>query len=272
MFDSGAALRAAQDAVADREAARRAVGLLDLTSLNDDDTPAVIDALCQKAQTPVGSVAAVCVYPRFVAQAVAALEFTDIGIATVVNFPGGDDPMEVVLQDTRAALAAGADEIDIVLPYRAYLDGHCAQAMALLQAVCALCHDATGRAEARTDARAHVKVILETGRLIDPDTILSASRDAIAAGVDFLKTSTGKIDTHATPEACVAMLQAIAEAREAGGPSVGLKVSGGIRSTRDAACYLALADAAMGGDWVSPDTFRFGASSVLDALLDTLAG
>lgn len=278
MFDSDAVLQAWHDALDDSElaiceAARRAVSLLDLTSLNEKDTPDVIADLCQRAQTPAGPVAAVCVYPRFVAQAAAALQGTGIGVATVVNFPGGDEPIDDILQTTRSALDAGADEIDIVLPYRAYLDGRQAQAIAPVKAVCALCRDVSGsNAGSDGGVKARVKVILETGRLQDADVILSASRDAIAAGVDFLKTSTGKIDINATPEACVAMLQAIAETRDAGGRKVGLKVSGGVRSTQDAARYLALADAAMGNAWVSAHTFRFGASSLLDALLTTIDG
>lgn len=265
MFNNEDLLLAAHNASATCDVAMRAISLVDLTSLNDEDTPEIIAALCQRARTPAGPVAAVCVYPRFVAQAAATLEGSGIKVATVVNFPAGDAPIEAIQLDTRLALEAGADEIDVVLPYRSYLEGRQQQAIAVLQAVCALCHE-------RVQVRAQVKVILETGRLKDSAIILAASRDAIGAGVDFLKTSTGKIETNATLEACVAMLEAIDENSERGGRTVGLKVSGGIRDTRDAARYLALADAAMGEHWATSVTFRFGASSLLDSLLATLGG
>jgi len=261
MFDIEKVLLTARHASATCDVARRTISLLDLTSLNDDDTSGTIATLCQRAHTPAGPVAAVCVYPRFVAQAAMALEGSGIKVATVVNFPDGDAPIEHIQRDTRQALAAGATEIDVVLPYKAYLEGKRQQAIAMLEAVSAQCHE---------HARAQVKVILETGRLKDSAIILAASRDAIGAGVDFLKTSTGKIETNATLEACVAMLQAIDEHSERGGRTVGLKVSGGIRDTLDSARYLALADAVMGEHWATPATFRFGASSVLDALLTTL--
>ena len=263
MFDNEDLLLAAHHASATCDVAKRAISLVDLTSLNDDDTSEIIAALCQRARTPAGPVAAVCVYPRFVAQAAVALEGSGIKVATVVNFPAGDAPIESIQLDTRLALEAGADEIDVVLPYRAYLEGRRQQAIAVLEAVCALCHE-------RARVRAQVKVILETGRLKDSAIILAVSRDAIGAGVDFLKTSTGKIETNATLEACVAMLEAIDENSERGGRTVGLKVSGGIRDTLDAARYLALADAAMGKHWATSATFRFGASSLLDSLLATL--
>ncbi len=263
MLENKDLLRLAHEACANGDVARRAISLMDLTSLNDNDTSQTIAELCQRARTPAGPVAAVCVYPRFVAQAVAALADSGIKVATVVNFPAGDSSIESTRIDTQLALESGADEIDVVLPYQAYLDGRPQQAIAMLEAVCALCHEPARE-------RALVKVILETGCLKDPAIILAASFDAISAGVDFLKTSTGKVETNATPEACVAMLAAIKENRELCGPTVGLKVSGGLRDTQDAARYLALADAVMGEHWATPATFRFGASSLLDSLLATL--
>jgi deoxyribose-phosphate aldolase len=263
MFDNEYILRSANNASATPDVAKRAISLVDLTSLNDDDTPEIIAALCQRARTPAGPVAAVCVYPQFVAQAAAALDGSGIKVATVVNFPSGDELIESIQNNTSLALEAGADEIDLVLPYRAYLEGRREHAIAMIEAVCALCHDSVG-------VRAKVKVILETGELKDSAIILAASRDAIAAGVDFLKTSTGKTEINATLDACAAMLEAIDENREQGGRAVGLKVSGGLRDTLDAAQYLALADAAMGEHWATPATFRFGASSLLDSLLATL--
>lgn len=248
-------LALARQAKASVEQAQRALALLDLTSLNDDDTAATITALCQRAQTPVGPVAAVCVYPQFVAQARSELVGSQIQVATVVNFPSGDEDSNAVQALIETALNDGAQEIDVVLPYKAYLNGQRQEAIALVADTCETCK-----------GRARVKVIVETGALQDPDIILAASRDSIAAGVDFVKTSTGKININATLEACVPMLQAISEADQ----SVGLKPSGGVRSTEEAAQYLALADAVMGPDWATSQTFRFGASSLLNALLTTL--
>lgn len=234
--------------------------MMDLTSLNESDTPTTIERLCARATTPVGPVAAVCVYPRFVGQARSALADSGIAVATVVNFPTGETDIIAVRADTETALNDGAQEIDVVLPYRAWLAGQRHTALAMLETVC----DASRE-------RARVKVILETGILADPTEILSVSREAIDIGVDFLKTSTGKVETGATLEACAAMLEAIREHRDQTGRKVGLKPSGGVRSAADASQYLALADATMGADWATPDTFRFGASSLLDALLDTLS-
>ena len=251
----------ASQARATPQFARRAIGLLDLTSLNDDDTPETIATLCQRAVTPVGPVAAVCIYPRFVTQAHEALLGSGIKVATVVNFPAGDADLASVCTDTINALDAGADEIDVVLPYRRYLKGQQAEAMAVVEQVCIVCRE-----------RARVKLILETGRLVKPEIILAASREAIAAGVDFLKTSTGKVEANASLEACAVMLQAIREHADRGPDSrtIGLKPSGGIRDSVDAAQYVALADIIMGEGWATPHTFRFGASSLLDALLKTL--
>ena len=239
--------------------ALRALSMMDLTSLNESDTPTTIELLCTRAATPVGPVAAVCVYPRFVSQARRALADSDIAVATVVNFPTGGSDIMAVRADTEIALDAGAQEIDVVLPYRDWLAGRRHTALAMLETVC----------EASRN-RARVKVILETGALADPTEIMSVSREAIRVGVDFLKTSTGKVETGATLEACAVMLEAIREQRDQTGRIVGLKPSGGVRSAVEAAQYLTLADAMMGADWATPETFRFGASSLLDSLLGTL--
>ncbi len=262
MSTTAQAISRARQAGATPQFARRAIGLLDLTSLDDDDTAESIATLCQRAITPAGPVAAVCVYPRFVTQAHQALAGSGVQVATVVNFPTGDADVDSVCNDTAGALDAGADEIDVVLPYRRYLDGQQAQALTLVEQVCAVCRD-----------RARVKLILETGRLVTPEIILAVSRAAIEAGVDFIKTSTGKIETNASLEACAAILQAIQEhAHDAGTGhrTVGLKPSGGIRDSDEASRYVALADIIMGDGWATPETLRFGASSLLDALLETL--
>lgn len=235
--------------------ARRAVSLVDLTSLGEADTAADVERLCARAVTPAGPVAAVCVWPRFVPAARAALEGAPVRVATVVNFPTGEGDAAAVSEETRAAITHGADEVDVVLPYRAFIDGGRTHPLNVLRA----CREACGR---RT-----MKVILETGAFGDPDLIAWAARDAIAAGADFLKTSTGKIADGATPEAAALLLSAVHES----GRPVGVKVSGGVRDAASAAVYLDLADAIMGGGWALPATFRFGASALLESLL-TAAG
>ncbi|KOX58178.1 MULTISPECIES: deoxyribose-phosphate aldolase [Methylobacterium] len=229
--------------------ARRALPLLDLTDLGETCTEPRIDALCRDAKR--GGVAAICVWPRFIEQGARALAGTGIRIATVINFPDGGEDCARATDDTAEALRDGADEIDLVLPYRALLRGEAAIARDMVEAVRDTCGSAI------------LKVILETGELADPDRIREASRIALEAGADFLKTSTGKSAVSATPEAAEAMLD---EIRASGRPA-GLKVSGGLRSIADAATYLALADRLMGPAWVSPKTFRLGASSLFAALI-----
>ncbi|MFQ5564830.1 MAG: deoxyribose-phosphate aldolase [Paracoccaceae bacterium] len=239
-----------------RQAARRALASLDLTDLSDDCDAAAIERLCGRAVTRHGPVAAVCIWPRFVARAVPLLAGTGVKIATVVNFPSGDADPEPVAADIRAAIADGADEIDLVIPYRALIEGRDGAARAMV-----------ARARA-TAPGAVLKVILETGKLRDPGLIRHAADLAIAEGADFIKTSTGKVETNATPEAARIMLGVIAES----GRPVGFKPAGGIRTVDDAARFLALADEIMGAGWATPQTFRFGASGVLDAILATLDG
>ena len=229
--------------------ARRALPLLDLTDLTETCTEPKIDALCRDALS--GGVAAICVWPHFVAQGARALKGSGIRVATVINFPAGGEDCARATDDTAEALRDGADEIDLVLPYRAFLHGDAETARDMVEAVRDTC------------GAAILKVILETGELADPDVIRRASRLALEAGADFLKTSTGKSPVSATPEAAEAMLIEIqASARPAG-----LKISGGLRSVADAATYLALADRIMGPDWVGPKTFRLGASSLFGALM-----
>ncbi len=235
-------------------AALRALVCLDLTNLEDDcDADAVRD-LCRRAQTPEGSTAAVCVWPRFAELARDELDRTGIRVATVVNFPSGDATIEEVVEETRAALAAGADEIDMVAPYRLLMAGEADAVTEMTRAVKAACSDAT------------LKVILETGVLKDPPLIAVASERALAGGADFLKTSTGKVAVNATPEAARVMLEAIRRS----GRSAGFKAAGGVRSVEDAAVYLDLADEIMGAGWAGPKHFRIGASSLLGALLGSL--
>ncbi|WP_232628405.1 deoxyribose-phosphate aldolase [Methylobacterium sp. Leaf118] len=234
------------------DVARRAVPLLDLTDLSETCTEAAVTALCARACAE--GVAAVCVWPAFVASAVRALAGHPVRVATVVNFPAGGEDGEATLAQTRRALADGAQEIDLVLPYRALLRGEAGVARAMVETVRGACGGSI-----------LLKVILESGMLPDSAAVAAASRLALEAGADFLKTSTGKTLVSATPEAAETMLLAI---RAAGtGRAAGLKVSGGLRRVEDAARYLALAERIMGPGWVGPHSMRIGASTLLDDLL-----
>lgn len=236
--------------------AARALACLDLTNLDDDCDLEAVAALCARANTPHGAVAAVCVWPRFVAAAKAALAGTPVRVATVVNFPEGTAPIAATLGEVRGALADGADEIDLVVPWRRLAAGEPAAVTDEVAAVKA----AAGRAR--------VKAILETGSLGDAAKIRAAAEAALAGGADFLKTSTGKVAVNATPEAAAILLEAI----RASGRDVGLKPAGGIRTLADAGTYLGLCDRMMGDGWAVPTHFRIGASGVLTALLATLDG
>ena len=239
-----------------KDVARRAIACLDLTNLNDDCDEEAIENLCRRAATPHGSVAAVCVWPRFVSQSKTLLFRQSIRVATVVAFPGGDDEAGDVIDMTEAAIDDGADEIDMVIPYKSLMEGQESRVISRVERV------------KRAAGAAPVKAILETGILGTPELILQASELAIKGGADFIKTSTGKVARNATLPAARIMLGAIRDAERA----VGFKPAGGVRSTEDAGHYLSLADEIMGDDWATPETFRFGASGVLDALLATLDG
>lgn len=243
--------------MSDAETARRALTCLDLTDLTETGSDHGIDGLCAKARDPRGPVAAVCVWPQFVSRAREALKGSPVRIATVVNFPAGGEDVERVIDDVHEALGDGANEIDLVLPYEAVRRGDLDRASDMVAGV----RDVV-------DHERLLKVILETGQLADAALIETASRLAIEAGADFLKTSTGKTPISATPEAAEIMLHAI----KASGRPVGLKVSGGIRTLADCALYLALADRLMGADWATPATFRIGASGVYDTLIAAIDG
>jgi deoxyribose-phosphate aldolase len=245
--------------VDDAAVARRALGLLDLTELGDRATAEDVATLCERAVGPHGAVAAVCVWPRFVTQARDALEGTGVRIATVTNFPSGAEQLVDVLTQTTSALEDGADDLDVVLPYRQLASGDERTPAELVERVRAVVPSGDGQL---------LKVILETGELVEPALIDRAARLAIGAGADFVKTSTGKTSVSATLEATAIMLAAIKELD----PRVGLKPSGGIRALADARAYLEQADAAMGPEWVSWRTFRFGASGLLDALVAAIRG
>jgi deoxyribose-phosphate aldolase len=238
------------------EAALRALHLIDLTALNDDDTPDSIRALATAADTPVGTPAALCVYAQFVQTAREALAARGLAlpIATVTNFPGGEPAPEAAAAETTEAVRRGADEVDVVFPYRALMAGSEAVGRKLVE----LCRAAAGDMV--------LKVIVESGELKDPALIRRASEISIAAGAQFIKTSTGKVPVNATLAAAETMIQTIRDSRS----HVGFKAAGGVRTAQDAAAYLAIADRIMGPGWASPATFRFGASSLLGNLLTTL--
>ena len=223
--------------------------MIDLTDLDDDHRPDGIDGLCDRAVEH--GTAAVCVWPEFVERCARAVAGSDVRVATVVNFPAGTDPIAEVVAMVEQARRDGADEIDVVLPWRAVLGGDTTHAIDLLAAT----RRATGDAV--------MKVILESGSVADTDTVRELADLAIDGGADFIKTSTGKTERGATLGAAATMLGAIADADR----TVGLKPSGGIRTVDDAERYIALADGVMGPGWATPSTFRFGASGLLDALL-----
>lgn len=241
-------------------AAVRALKLMDLTTLHDDDTDAKVIALCHQAKSPAGNTAAICIYPRFIPIARKTLReqgTPDIRIATVTNFPHGNDDKEIALAETHAAIAYGADEVDVVFPYRALMAGNEEIGYEIVSA----CKEACAEADVL------LKVIIETGELKDAALIRKASEIAIEAGADFIKTSTGKVPVNATPEVAKIMLQVIAD--KGVKHQVGFKPAGGVRTADDAAIYLKLADDILGSDWADARHFRFGASSLLASLLET---
>lgn len=235
--------------------ARTALACLDLTGLNDADSAADISALCVRAIGPAGrgATAAVCVWPRFVAQARALLP-AHIAVAAVANFPDGSSSIDRAVADTLQIVEAGGDEVDVVIPYRDLNN-----APALLAAVRAAC------------PQQRLKVILETGEIQDAALITRACAIALDTGADFLKTSTGKVATNATPEAAALLLQAIAAHPQAF-ECVGFKPAGGVRTVADAAVYMALTAQYLGAGAVSPRRFRIGASGLLNDIEAVLGG
>lgn len=238
----------------DRDVAARALACLDLTDLSDSCDEPDIERLCARASTPWGDVAAVCVWPKFVKDAKALLGASRVAVATVINFPHGREDAEAAEAEAEAARADGADELDLVLPWRAFVEGREDAARDVVRAVKVV-------AGSRP-----LKVILESGELADDERVRRAADLAIEAGADFLKTSTGKTRSGATPGHAAAMLEAVAATAH----PVGLKVSGGVRTLEDARAYLELADRRMGAGWATPEHFRIGASGLLGVLAKTL--
>jgi deoxyribose-phosphate aldolase len=243
------------------------ISMVDLTTLEGQDTPGKVRALAAKAMRPdpadpsCPSAAAVCVYPDMVATAKQALGSSGVRVASVATaFPSGRAAMDVKLADTRDAVAAGADEIDMVIDRGAFLAGHYLQVFEEIVAVREACAGENERA-------AHLKVIMETGELQTYDNVRRVSWLAMMAGAHFIKTSTGKVQPAATLPVTLVMLEAVRDYREQTGRMVGVKPAGGIRTSKDAIKYLVMVNEVAGTDWLDPDWFRFGASTLLNDLL-----
>ena len=244
-----------------------AISMIDLTTLEGADTPGKVRALCAKGVHPdpldrtTPRVAAICVYPDMVKVAKEALGESGVRVASVATaFPAGRAALPVKLADVADAVAAGADEVDMVIDRGAFLAGHYLKVYDEIRAVRAAC--------ARPDGTsAHLKVIFETGELSTYDNIRRASWLGMLAGADFIKTSTGKVAVNATPPNTLILLEAVRDFRATVGVQVGVKPAGGIRTTKDAIKFLVLVNETVGEDWLSNEWFRFGASSLLNDLL-----
>ena len=239
-----------------------AVRCMDLTTLEGSDTEGKVRSLCAKAKRPdpanpaVPPVAAVCVYPELVPVAKQALAGSSVKVASVAgSFPAGLGPLPARLEEIRWAVAAGADEVDIVLNRSAFLAGQSWQAFEEIAESKQACGEA------------HLKVILEVGELGSYDQIRQAAMLAAAAGGDFIKTSTGKIGSAATFANALCLAEAIRDIADASGRQVGLKLAGGIRSAKQAWHYLVIVAETLGADWLTPQWFRLGASSLLNDVL-----
>jgi deoxyribose-phosphate aldolase len=239
-----------------------AISMIDLTTLEGADTEGKVASLCAKARRPdptdpsAPSVAAVCVYPDLVAGAVQALRGSSVAVASVATaFPSGRAALATKLVDVREAVAAGATEIDMVIDRGAFLAGHYVEVLEQIIATKAEC------------GSAHLKVILETGELVTLDNVRRASWLALLGGGDFIKTSTGKVTPAATPPVALVMLEAVRDFAAASGELRGVKLAGGIRSSKEAVRYLVMVNEVAGESWLTPNLFRFGASSLLNDLL-----
>ena len=242
-----------------------AISMVDLTTLEGADTPGKVRSLCAKAVRPdPGSdappVAAVCVYPDLVETAVTALRGSSVGVASVATaFPSGRAALATKLHDVRDAVAAGATEIDMVIDRGAFLAGKYLQVFEEIVA--------TKEAACGAGSGVHLKVILETGELVTLDNVRRASWLALLAGGDFIKTSTGKVNPAARPPVALVMLEAARDYRDATGELRGVKLAGGIRTSKEAVRYLVMVNEVAGDEWLDPKLFRFGASSLLNDLL-----
>jgi deoxyribose-phosphate aldolase len=243
-----------------------AVRMMDLTTLEGADTPGKVAALSSKAMRPdpadptVPPVAAVCVYPNLVPHALEKVRGSSVKVASVSTaFPSGQVPTELKVEEAARVAELGADEIDMVIDRGAFLSGHYAKVYDEVRRVKEVC------------GKAHLKVILETGELGTYDNVRRASLLAIAGGADFIKTSTGKIQPAATLPVTLVMLEAIRDVHEETGRKIGMKPAGGIRTAKQALAYLVMVKETLGDDWLTPDLFRFGASTLANDVLMQIA-
>ncbi len=241
-----------------QDQARKVLGLIDLTSLNDNDNPEKITNLCKNANSKFGNVPAICIYSRFIQHAKEYFKQHNqkIKIATVTNFPHGSTDLDIALYETDLAINRGADEVDIVFPYHALIDGDNIIGAQMIFNAKKICKNKT------------LKVIIESGELKTQELIELASKISIDNGADFIKTSTGKVKVNSTLESAEIMLQVI----KSSGTNCGFKAAGGIRTVKEAIEYLDLAANLMGKDWISSEKFRFGASALLSDVMNILSG
>lgn len=244
------------------DAIRMAVSMIDLTTLEGKDTEGKIFALCQKAMRPLVEtsfdlhVAALCVYPNLIASAKKYLKGSGVKVASVAtSFPSGQTPLKIKAEEVRKVIELGADEVDMVISRGEFLEGHYDNTFKEVSEIKSVCGDVI------------LKVILETGELETYDNVRKASLLAMSAGADFIKTSTGKVQPAATLPVTLVMLEAIRDFYDETGRKVGMKPAGGIRTTKDALTYLCLVKETLGDEWLTPDLFRIGASSLLNDLL-----
>ncbi len=236
--------------------ALKILSLLDHTRLAEDDDEQAIIRWCEQSTNIYGTAAAVCVRPEFVKTAAEQLQSSTVRIATVANFPYGRPDPELPKKQIMRAIGDGADEVDIVFPWKNWLDGDHISGSDLVSGCKSRCGNTT-----------LLKVILETNGLNDDDQIYRAGRAAIDAGADFIKSSTGVIGGPPRPSAVLAMMGAISDS----GSNCGLKLSGGIQTVNDAELYLRLVENTLGEEWLRPDRLRFGASRLLESLKTTIA-
>ena len=236
--------------------AKKVLGLIDLTSLNDNDTDVEIKNLCASAVTQYGNVAAICIYSRFIPLAKKLLKNSKIKIATVTNFPHGSHDLDMAMLETELAIKRGASEVDIVFPYHELIAGRFDIAAKMIKEAKKIC------------GKKKLKVIIESGELKTKQLIRQAAEISIANGADFIKTSTGKVAVNATLEATEIMLRTI----KASGKKCGFKAAGGVKTVEQAAKYLELTAKIMGDRWITAKNFRFGASSLLNNVISVLKG
>ena len=253
-----------------------AISMLDLTTLEGKDSEGKVFAMCQKAKNPlpgnsdIPHCAAVCVYPHLIKFAKKAVDNSGVKIASVAtSFPSGQFPLNLKLEDVKKCIIDGADEIDMVISRGEFLSGNYEYVSDEISKVKEVCKTLSDRISQKTGIRKeiHLKVILETGELETFDNVRKASILAIMAGADFIKTSTGKVQPAATLPVTLVMFDAIKDYYYEKGIKIGMKPAGGIKTTKDALAYLVLLNETLGEEWMTPDLFRLGASSVLNDLL-----